>query len=124
MVWRTVAQAYRTPTTSLFTVNFQLTSRVFTEDSYRAMNLNLSASVNVFKLLLKPGICLPHHTISTFNDLPIPLGKGLLRDGRTVNIKAVVLDKDDCFAYPGSKEVYEPYKVGSLNLCLTSTDLA
>lgn len=75
------------------------------------MNLNLSASVNVFKLLLKPGVCLPHHSIATFNDLPIPLDKGLLKDGRQASIKAVVLDKDDCFAYPGANEVYGSYKV-------------
>jgi phosphatidylglycerophosphatase GEP4 len=75
------------------------------------MNLNLSASFNATRLFFKPSICLPHCTVSTFNDLPIPLDKGLLREGRKTNIRAVVLDKDDCFAYPDAKEVYGPYKV-------------
>lgn len=75
------------------------------------MNFNVSASFNATRLLFKPSICLPHCTVSTFNDLPIPLDKGLLKDGRKTNIKAVVLDKDDCFAYPDAKEVYGPYKV-------------
>ncbi|ODA79834.1 hypothetical protein RJ55_05430 [Drechmeria coniospora] len=74
------------------------------------MNLNLSASLNVTKLLFKPGLCLPHHTVATFNDLPIPLDKGLQAAGRQSDIKAVVLDKDDCFAYPDARDVYEPYK--------------
>ncbi|KAM3526885.1 hypothetical protein NHJ13051_003265 [Beauveria bassiana] len=75
-----------------------------------AMNLNLSASLNATRLLLKPSICLPHHTVSTFNDLPIPLDSVLHARGLKANIRAVVLDKDDCFAYPDAKEVYGPYK--------------
>ncbi|KAK2593222.1 hypothetical protein QQS21_009062 [Conoideocrella luteorostrata] len=74
------------------------------------MNFNVSASLNVTKLFFKPGICLPHCTVSTFNDVPIPLDKGLQKNGRKSDIRAVVLDKDDCFAYPDAKEVYEPYK--------------
>lgn len=75
------------------------------------MNFNLYGSLNSAKLLLKPGLCLPHHIAPTFNDLPIPLDAALQRDGRRANIKAVVLDKDDCFAYPDAKEVYPAYKV-------------
>lgn len=75
------------------------------------MNLNLSASLNAGRLLFKPSLCLPHHTVPTFNDLPIPLDKAFLKSGRKTDIRAVVLDKDDCFAYPDAKEVFEPYKV-------------
>lgn len=75
------------------------------------MNLNLSASLNVTRLLFNPGLCLPHCTVLTFNDLPVPLDKGLQRAGHKSDIRAVVLDKDDCFAYPDTQEVYEPYKV-------------
>lgn len=75
------------------------------------MNLNLSASLNATRLLFKPSTCLPHHTVSTFNDLPIPLDSVLHARGLQANIRAVVLDKDDCFAYPDAKHVYEPYKV-------------
>ncbi|EGX89460.1 hypothetical protein CCM_07712 [Cordyceps militaris CM01] len=74
------------------------------------MNLNLSASLHATRLLFKPSLCLPHHTVSTFNDLPIPLDSALHARGLQANIRAVVLDKDDCFAYPDAKEVYEPYK--------------
>ncbi len=75
------------------------------------MNLNLSASLNIFKLLAKPSLCLPHATVPTFDDLPIPLNKAFASNGRQVDIRAVVLDKDDCFATPDRNEVYAPYKV-------------
>ncbi|KAI3391706.1 hypothetical protein diail_6951 [Diaporthe ilicicola] len=74
------------------------------------MNLNLSASLNVFKLLSNPALCLPHAAISTFRDMPIPLDPAFRQKGVEVNIKAVVLDKDDCFAVPETNEVYKPYK--------------
>lgn len=86
------------------------------------MNLNLSASLNVTRLLFKPSLCLPHHTVSTFNDLPIPLDKAFEKQGKKTDIKAVVLDKDDCFAYPDDKEVYEPYKVRLPLLYLEATN--
>jgi phosphatidylglycerophosphatase GEP4 len=75
------------------------------------MNLNLSGSLNVFKLIAKPSLCLPHATVSTFNDLPSPLDKAFESQGKKSNIKAVVLDKDDCFAYPHANEIYPSYVV-------------
>lgn len=75
------------------------------------MNLNLSASLNVFKLLFNPALCLPHATISTFRDLPIPLESAFHKDDQKASIKAVILDKDDCFAVPDTNEVHVPYKV-------------
>lgn len=75
------------------------------------MNLNLSASLNVFRLLANPSLCLPHATIPTFKDLPIPVDSALLKKGKRVEIKAVVLDKDDCFAVPETSVVYQPYQV-------------
>lgn len=75
------------------------------------INLNLSASLNIFKLLANPSLCLPHATISTFKDLPIPLDSAFKRKGVDVNIKAVVLDKDDCFAVPETNEIHKPYQV-------------
>ncbi|KAK4219183.1 mitochondrial PGP phosphatase [Rhypophila decipiens] len=76
------------------------------------MNLNLSASLNIFKLIARPSLCLPHATVATFDDLPIPLDKAFTssRGDRKVDIKAVVLDKDDCFAWPEKNDVYEDYK--------------
>ncbi len=75
------------------------------------MNLNLSASFNVLRLLSKPSLCLPHATVATFNDLPIPLDRAFGVDGKRPRIQAVVLDKDDCFAYPNTAQVHPPYKV-------------
>lgn len=75
------------------------------------MNLNLSGSLNVFKLLFKPSLCLPQHTVATFNDLPIPFEKAFEGQNRKCDIRAVVLDKDDCFAVPHTNEVHKPYKV-------------
>ncbi|KAH6845559.1 mitochondrial PGP phosphatase [Chaetomium sp. MPI-CAGE-AT-0009] len=74
------------------------------------MNLNLSASLNIFKLVAKPSLCLPHATVATFDDLPIPLNKAFARNDKPVDIRAVVMDKDDCFAIPDHNEVHEPYK--------------
>ena len=79
------------------------------------LNLNISASLNVFKLIARPTLCLPQHTISTFADLPIPLDSAFKAAGRKADIRAVVLDKDDCFATPHSLEVYKPYKVSLRN---------
>jgi len=85
------------------------------------MNLNLSASLNIFKLLAKPALCLPHATVATFDDLPLPLEKAFTPKDKTnqVEIKAVVLDKDDCFAYPERNEVHAAYKVGCPSLYLS-----
>ncbi|KAI1390809.1 HAD-superfamily phosphatase [Hypoxylon trugodes] len=73
------------------------------------MNLNLSGTINIFKLFLKPSLCLPHVSVSTFNEIPSPLEKAFEGQGRKPNIKAVVLDKDDCFAYPDTNEIYPSY---------------
>jgi len=77
------------------------------------MNLNLSGALNVFKLLTKPSLCLPHATVSTFNDLPVPFERAFDKHGKKVEIKAVVLDKDDCFAYPETNQIHPPYVVSS-----------
>ncbi|KAF1933325.1 HAD-superfamily phosphatase [Didymella exigua CBS 183.55] len=77
--------------------------------------MNVSGTLNVFRLLRDPTLCLPQHTVSTFNHLPIPLSKAFPRkigkDGeKEVDIRAVVLDKDNCFAIPHTNEVHTPYK--------------
>lgn len=75
------------------------------------MNLNLSASLNIFKLIANPSLCLPHATISTFKDLPIPLDSAFQQKDNKVEIRAVILDKDDCFAVPETNTIHEPYQV-------------
>lgn len=74
--------------------------------------MNVSATVNVLRLLVNPSLCLPHHTIATFDQLPIPLSAAFpIRNGeKKPDIRAVVLDKDNCFAVPRQNEVYQPYQ--------------
>jgi phosphatidylglycerophosphatase GEP4 len=74
---------------------------------------NLSGTLTAFRLFKDPALCLPHHTISTFNSLPIPLSKAFTPAGskeKEVEIKAVVLDKDNCFAIPHTNTIYPGYR--------------
>lgn len=75
--------------------------------------MNISGTLNIFRLLRDPTLCLPQHTIPTFNQLPIPLSKAFPRKQgeKEVDIRAVILDKDNCFAAPHTDEIYEPYQV-------------
>ena len=75
--------------------------------------MNISATFSVFKLFREPALCLPHSTISTFNQLPIPLSKAFVSQHgeKDVDIRAVVLDKDNCFAKPKENVVHNQYKV-------------
>jgi phosphatidylglycerophosphatase GEP4 len=77
--------------------------------------MNVSGTLSFFRLFRDPSLCLPHHTVSTFNHLPIPLSRAFNKaDGeKKVDIRAVVLDKDNCFAVPKENEVYKPYTVSS-----------
>ncbi|KAF1837735.1 HAD-superfamily phosphatase [Decorospora gaudefroyi] len=77
--------------------------------------MNISGTLNVLRLLRDPTLCLPQHTVSTFNHLPIPLSKAFARkDGtngqKEVDIQAVVLDKDNCFAVPHANDIHKPYR--------------
>ncbi|RPA93549.1 HAD-superfamily phosphatase [Choiromyces venosus 120613-1] len=66
---------------------------------------NLSATLNALRILKSPTLLHPQLTIPTFDHLPIPLSTALKAD-----IRAVILDKDNCFAVPYVKEVYPAYK--------------
>lgn len=75
--------------------------------------MNVSATFSIFKLFRDPALCLPHSTVSTFNQLPIPLSKAFVKQHgeKEVDIRAVVLDKDNCFATPQRNKVHGDYKV-------------
>lgn len=75
-------------------------------------NFNVSATLNVFRILIRPSLCLPQATISTFNQLPIPLDHAFTSKYGKTDIRAVVLDKDNCFARPGEDKIYKQYEVG------------
>jgi len=80
-------------------------------------SMNVSATFNIFRLLYKPSLCLPQATVSTFNDLPVPSSKAfrVFCDGHEPDIRAVVLDKDDCFAAPRENVIDKPYYVSSIS---------
>ncbi|QLL33156.1 hypothetical protein HG536_0E00660 [Torulaspora globosa] len=63
--------------------------------------MNASGTLNFFRLIWNPRLCMPHIWIATFNDLPVPIN---------ASIKAVVLDKDNCFAYPEDNKVWPAYR--------------
>ncbi|KAF2213033.1 hypothetical protein CERZMDRAFT_83954 [Cercospora zeae-maydis SCOH1-5] len=73
--------------------------------------MNVSATVNVLRLLVNPSLCLPHHTIATFDQLPVPLSQAFIKPGsdKKPDIRAVVLDKDNCFAIPKTNVIHPPY---------------
>ena len=74
---------------------------------------NGSAVFNVLRLLTKPSLCLPHATVSRFDQIPWPASQILAtaNGGRAPDIRALVLDKDDCFAISKQNVVYGPYDV-------------
>lgn len=75
--------------------------------------MNISATVNVLRLFTNPSLCLPHHTIPTFDQLPIPLSSAFTnkhKNEKNPDIRAIVLDKDNCFSIPKKNEVYGPYQ--------------
>lgn len=76
-------------------------------------NFNLSGTLGALSLIFRPAQCLPQAVVRNFNELPIPISKVFESDARfkNVNIRAVVLDKDDCFARPGETEIAAGNKV-------------
>ena len=80
--------------------------------------MNISATLNVFNLLRNPRLCLPHATVPTFERVPISISTALTvaNGGRRPDIRAVVLDKDNCFAKPKENSIYGPYKVRLIRL--------
>ena len=78
--------------------------------------MNTSATFNFFRLFRDPALCLPHITISNFNHLPVPLSTAFAQSEKDPrpDIRAVVLDKDNCFAKPREIKVYEPYTVSTI----------
>ncbi|KAF8421050.1 mitochondrial PGP phosphatase-domain-containing protein [Tirmania nivea] len=75
------------------------------------IGFNLSASLHAFRAIKTPTLLLPHHTVPSFDHLPYPFHRAFTRpNGTHPDIRAVVLDKDNCFTIPHELEVYGPYK--------------
>lgn len=77
------------------------------------LQMNVSATLNALKLFSRPSLYIPHLTIPTFDRVPLPLSRALesANGGERPDIRAIVLDKDNCFAKPKANVIYEPYKV-------------
>lgn len=71
---------------------------------YYLLKMNVSGTLNALKLVYSPSTFLPTVTVSTFNQLPVPLK---VPGGE--EIKVVLLDKDNCFAEPHSNQVWPEY---------------
>ena len=68
--------------------------------------MNVPAIFSVFRVIRKPALCLPHHTVPTFADIPVPIESAFTSTrSKAINIRAVVLDKDNCFAVPDQDAV-------------------
>ncbi|ODV96784.1 hypothetical protein PACTADRAFT_1368 [Pachysolen tannophilus NRRL Y-2460] len=72
--------------------------------------MNVSATINVLRLFWNPNYCMPHMSVSTFNDIPNPLSIASKIKSSDVSIKAVVLDKDNCFAKAHEDRVWPEYQ--------------
>ena len=75
--------------------------------------MNVSATLCFFKFLGNPPLALPHATVNTFKDIPVEISKILVtaNGGKAPDIRAIVLDKDNCFAKAKENVVYKPYEV-------------
>lgn len=78
------------------------------------MSFNISGTLGVLRLVRDPSLCLPHSSVPTFGHLPVPLSS-VFEKHATVpiarpDIRAVILDKDNCFAVPKSDHIYDEYK--------------
>ena len=80
--------------------------------------MNLSGTINTFRLLYAPRLARPHVVLSQFSELTFPLGKCIATNikkkyGVDVqpDVRAVVIDKDNCIARPHSLEIWPAYSV-------------
>ncbi|KAK6460744.1 mitochondrial PGP phosphatase [Scheffersomyces coipomensis] len=67
---------------------------------------NVSATLNVSRLLYNPSLCLPHITVKSFDQISLPFKIASHPD---VVIKGVVLDKDNCIAKDHDDKVWPAY---------------
>ena|SRR5579862_1000827 len=81
--------------------------------------MNLSGTINTFRLLYAPRLARSHVVLNQFSDLTFPVSKCIVTNVRRQygvdvpepDIRAVVIDKDNCIAKPHSLEVWPAYKV-------------
>ncbi|ODV91371.1 hypothetical protein CANCADRAFT_123311 [Tortispora caseinolytica NRRL Y-17796] len=64
--------------------------------------MNISGTLNFFKVLLQPSLAIPTYSVPTFDHVPSILAN-------LPEIHALVIDKDNCFAIDGTDSVYPKY---------------
>ncbi|KAK9454700.1 HAD-superfamily phosphatase [Dipodascopsis uninucleata] len=73
--------------------------------------MNITGTLHAVKVLVNPNLAAPHLRVPTLDQLPIPLSKALTTaDGKPADIRAIVVDKDNCFAEPEGKNVWPAYR--------------
>jgi phosphatidylglycerophosphatase GEP4 len=100
-----------------------------THDAEDQEKMNLSGTINAFRLLYAPKLARPHVVLNQFSDLTFPLGKCIAtnikkRYGVDVqpDIRAVVIDKDNCISKAHSLEIWPAYKVKGFLSLFTGAD--
>ncbi|ODV81841.1 HAD-superfamily phosphatase [Suhomyces tanzawaensis NRRL Y-17324] len=68
---------------------------------------NVSATLNVSRLLYNPSLCLPHLTLKSFDQITLPFP---IPNHPQATIRGVVLDKDNCFAKDHDDKVWPAYE--------------
>lgn len=74
---------------------------------------NIRAALASVRAIARPSLVMPHLTVPTFADIPTDLAAALAAQSgqrSRVDIRAVVLDKDNCFALPHSTHVVPEYR--------------
>lgn len=80
--------------------------------------MNLAALIYGASSILRPSLLIPSLIYDDFGALPVDLRAALNACASTrkspnqkIDIRAVVIDKDNCFAAPHGTDVWPPYKV-------------
>lgn len=79
--------------------------------------MNLPGLVQGLACVFRPSRLLPSITVDEFSDLPQNIAdalKQVIRDEK-IDIRALVLDKDNCFARPLTTEIWPKYQVSLSN---------
>lgn len=81
--------------------------------------MNIGAILPSICALFRPSLLIPHITVGTFADIPDHLSSSLKNSIKSphfhldVDIRAIVIDKDNCISIPKKLELYDAYKVSS-----------
>ncbi|KAG4306569.1 hypothetical protein PORY_000557 [Pneumocystis oryctolagi] len=78
--------------------------------------MNIGAIIPCIRALFHPSLLVPHVTVESFAHIPYPLSNFLKNNIKhtfsdlEIDIRALVIDKDNCISVPGKLELYSAYK--------------